>query len=116
MHELSIALSLVDLAIEQMSRLGAVRVEALHLRVGALSGVVKEALLFSFDTAAAGTVVEGARLEIQDVPAAVWCPACSAERVLAAVSRRRCPACDRLVPELLRGEELELTAMEVVDL
>lgn len=58
MHELSIALSLVDLAQEEAERLGA-RVCALHLRIGALAGVVPEALLASCEMACAATPLEG---------------------------------------------------------
>ena len=115
MHELSIALSLIDAASEEMSRLGVARVNTVHLRLGLLSGVVKDALLFSFDVAAAGTPIEGARLEIEDVPVTVWCDACDATGELASIARRRCPACDTPTPDILTGEELELTAMEVVD-
>jgi hydrogenase nickel incorporation protein HypA/HybF len=115
MHELSVALSLVDLACEELSRLGAVRVDSLHLRLGALSGVVKDALLFSFDAAAQGTAVEGARLEIEDVAATVWCRDCAAERVLAQLARRRCPVCNAVAADIVRGEELELVRLEVVD-
>ena len=46
MHELSIAVSMVEMASEEALRLGAVRVNALHLKLGPLSGVVKDALLF----------------------------------------------------------------------
>lgn len=67
MHEMSIAMSLVELACEKAAALdGGPRVEALHLRIGSLSGVVPDALLFSFDLAAKGTAVEGARLEIDE--------------------------------------------------
>jgi hydrogenase nickel incorporation protein HypA/HybF len=115
MHELSIALSLVDVACEEMSRLGAVRVNAVHLRLGPLSGVARDALLFSFDAAAAGTTLEGARLEIQDVPVTIWCSVCAAERSLVAVACRRCPVCHTAAREVVRGEELELIGLEVVD-
>jgi hydrogenase nickel incorporation protein HypA/HybF len=64
MHELSIALELVDLASAEAERLGEITVVALHVRIGPLSGVLSDALRFSFDVAAAGTVIEGARLEI----------------------------------------------------
>jgi hydrogenase nickel incorporation protein HypA/HybF len=67
MHELSIALSLVELASEELARLGDVRLGAVHVRVGTLSGVVPEALRFSFDVAADGTTIAGARLEIEPV-------------------------------------------------
>lgn len=115
MHELSIALSLVDVACEEMTRLGCLRVDSVHVRLGPLSGVVKDALLFSFDAAAAGTPLQGARLEIEDVAVTVWCGACAAERALANLSHRRCPVCDTLTPDIVGGEELELIGLEVVD-
>ncbi len=66
MHELSIALSLVDLASEKALAIGPVRVDTVFVRIGPLSGVVKDALLFCFDEAARGSAIEGARLEIED--------------------------------------------------
>jgi len=112
MHELSIALSLIDMASEEAERLG-VRVEALHLRLGALSGVVREALLFSFDLAAEGTPIAGARLEIEDVPVVVFCPACNGERPLQSLQNFLCPVCGTPTPDVVHGRELELATMEV---
>ncbi len=66
MHELSIAMSLVDLACEEKQRRDLPEVHAVRLRLGARSGVVKEALTFSFDLAAAGTCIEGATLKIEE--------------------------------------------------
>ncbi len=113
MHELSVATSLVDMACEKAHAMGGVRVEALHLRLGPLSGVVKDALLFSFEVAAQGTPIEGARLVIETTPITVLCPTCAEERVLASAQRRRCPVCDTPTPELTGGRELELRALEV---
>ena len=115
MHELSLAMSLVEAASEEVLRLGKVRVEALHLRLGALSGVVREALEFSFDLAAAGTPIEGARLAILEVPVAIYCPACAAERELPGLQSFRCPVCAAESPEVIRGRELELVGLEVDD-
>jgi hydrogenase nickel incorporation protein HypA/HybF len=67
MHELSIAMSLVELASEEAMRLGAARVNALFVRVGSLSGIAVDALRFSFDLAAEGSIVAGARLELEAV-------------------------------------------------
>ncbi len=115
MHELSIAISLVEAACEKAAELGGVRVEALHLRLGPLSGVVRDALLFSFDLAAAGTAIEGARLEIEDVPVVVFCTSCGAERQLPSIQRFRCPVCDTLTPDVVHGRDLELAALEVTE-
>ena len=103
MHELSIAVDLIDAAATHLERLGAVRVIAVHLKLGPLSGVVKEALAFSFDAAAAGTRLEGARLQIDDVPVAIWCATCDAERDLPDLTRRRCPRCQSPTPHVTRG-------------
>ena len=115
MHELSIALDLIDVAFAEMARLGPVQVTSVHLRLGALSGVVKDALIFSFDTAVMGTALDGARLQIDDVPVTVWCDSCDTERELLDVTRRRCPVCQSPTPRVVRGSELELVALEIED-
>ncbi len=66
MHELSIAMSLVDAVCEQLPQLGTdIEVRAVRVRVGALSGVVPEALSFAFDVATEATAIAGARLDIE---------------------------------------------------
>ncbi len=62
MHELSIAMSIVELAQEEAGRRGDIRIKAVHLRLGALSGVVKDALLSSYEMACDDTPLEGSRL------------------------------------------------------
>ena len=112
MHELSIAMALVEMATEKLEALGDVRVEALHLRLGPLSGVVKDALAFSFELAAAGTPIEGARLAVTDVPLVVRCPRCG-DGEIPTLQSFRCPACGEPTSEIVQGRELELTALEV---
>ena len=67
MHELSIAMSIADAAGEEAQRHAGARVCAVHLRLGRLSGVVKEALLFSWEASSGDTPIAGARLLIEDV-------------------------------------------------
>ena len=55
---------------------------AVHLRLGALAGVVPEALLASYEMACAETPLEGSRLVIEEVPVVVFCPRCEAQRPL----------------------------------
>jgi len=114
-HELSIALSLVDAACEKAAALGDVRVDAVFVRIGPLSGVVRDALAFCFDGAARGTAIDGARLEIAEAPLVAFCPRCMDERPLPSAQHLRCPVCDTPVGEVVGGRELELTALEVTD-
>ena len=64
MHELSIALNILELAEKELTRHGAERVRAIHVRVGPLAGVAKEALLFSYGLACEGTAAEGSSLPL----------------------------------------------------
>jgi hydrogenase nickel incorporation protein HypA/HybF len=112
MHEMSIALSIVEMAEEEARRQG-VQVNAIHLKLGTFSGVVKEALLFSYDLACEGTALEGSHLVIEEVPTVVYCPVCKVERTLASVQRFCCFVCDSPTPDVVRGKELEVVALEI---
>ena len=112
MHELSIAMSIVDTAQEEAERRG-VRVSAVHLRLGALAGVVKDALLFSYDMASQDTPLQGSRLIVEDLPVVVFCPHCQARRSLSSVQSFACPVCGAPTGDILQGKELEVFALEV---
>ena len=64
MHELSIMQSALSVALDQARQAGASRVHVIRLRIGALSGVVPDALEFAFEALAPGTPAEGAELAI----------------------------------------------------
>ena len=48
MHELSIAEDIINVVNQEAAKAGAIKVDVVRLRVGALSGVVPDALRFSF--------------------------------------------------------------------
>jgi hydrogenase nickel incorporation protein HypA/HybF len=66
MHELSIALSIIEGVTEELQERGSPKLHAVHLQLGNLSGVVKEALLFAYDVACAGTPLAGSRLVVAE--------------------------------------------------
>jgi hydrogenase nickel incorporation protein HypA/HybF len=112
MHELSIAMSIVELAEEEAERRGA-QVNAVHLKLGALSGVVKEALLSSYEMACEGTALQGSRLIFEEVPVVVFCPNCQAQRTLSSVQWFSCSECGTPTSEIVQGKELEIVALEI---
>jgi hydrogenase nickel incorporation protein HypA/HybF len=114
MHELSIALSIIDGASEEARKHAGATVEAVHLKVGALSGVVIDALLFSWEVASAGTILENSRLEIEEIPVVVFCEDCRANKPLDVINNFVCPDCDKPTPEIISGRELQVTALEIV--
>lgn len=112
MHELSIALSILDLVEEEAERQGG-RVAAVHLKLGPLSGVVKQALLSAYDLAREGTSLAETDLVIEEVALTAYCPACAGVRTLASVQDLRCPDCGVPTPEVVTGRELEVVALEI---
>jgi hydrogenase nickel incorporation protein HypA/HybF len=115
MHELCIAMSILDVAGEEVEHHGGVQVEAIHIKLGPLAGVVKEALQSAYELAAAHTPFEHARLVIEDVPIVVYCSKCQAERPGDAVHWFCCAVCGTTASEVLHGRELELAALELVE-
>jgi hydrogenase nickel incorporation protein HypA/HybF len=113
MHELSIALSLIDLVEEESGRHGG-RVAAVHLRLGPLAGVVREALASAFDLAREGTALADTELVVEEVAVATYCRGCAAEVAPVSVQELCCPRCGAATPDVVRGRELDVVALEVV--
>lgn len=86
---------------------------AVHLRLGPLSGVVKEALLFSYDLACEGTSLEGSKLVIEDIPVLINCPKCGAERAPISLQHLQCIECGTAAAGVLHGAELEVSGLEL---
>ncbi len=111
MHELSIALSMMDRIREESVRhSGTVR--SAHVRIGVLSGVDSEALRFAWEMARAGSELEEAELEIESVPLRVRCPVCGVTRT-AEIQSIACPHCVTPEQDIVEGREMELTALEI---
>jgi hydrogenase nickel incorporation protein HypA/HybF len=115
MHELSIVASIVDSVAETMAAYPGARVKEVRLRIGALSSVVEESLLFCYDLATEGTPLASSKLVITTVPVLAHCEACQADVELASVQSFRCPRCHEPVYELRQGRELEIESLEIED-
>ncbi len=115
MHELSIALSIIEGVEEEIARREGAQVAAVHLKLGPLSGVVKEALLFSYEVACEGTPLEGTRLEIEEIPVVLYCAICQQEQPAVSMQRLCCAVCDTPSGDIRQGSELEVFALELTD-
>jgi len=114
MHELSIALSIVDGVLEELDLQKPGKVEVVYVRLGRLSGVDKDALSFSYEVACEGTALVNSRLVIEEVEIAILCSACGVERRPRSFPLLACAECGAAGERVLHGEELEITAMEMV--
>jgi hydrogenase nickel incorporation protein HypA/HybF len=112
-HELSIALSIIEGAEEEVARQGGGRVCAIHLKLGPLSGVVSHALLFSYTIACQGTPLEGSELMIEEVPIRLYCNRCQSEEDPISTQRLHCRRCEGADCHVISGDQLELATMEL---
>ncbi|HOJ52618.1 MAG TPA: hydrogenase maturation nickel metallochaperone HypA [Syntrophales bacterium] len=113
MHELSLVESLLTMVQQYAAQENFQHVISLRLSMGRFSGVVEEALRFAFDVQSQGTIAEGATLEIEVLPAAVYCFECEQEVEIASFEAI-CPICRGSSVILVRGtEELKLIELEV---
>lgn len=115
MHELSIAYNLVEIAGQAALEVNAKKVDVVNLRLGALSGVVKEALLFSYDIVIEDTILAGSRLEIEELPVVVHCPRCGANSTLPGIQQFRCGQCGEPTADIVQGKELDIVSLEYAE-
>jgi hydrogenase nickel incorporation protein HypA/HybF len=116
MHELSIAAAVVERAEDVAREHGAEAVECVTLRIGELAGVVPDALRFSFDLVAEGTLLHGAELVIEEIRARARCggqDGCGEDFAVGSPPALWCPRCERPAVELLTGRELELAEVRM---
>jgi hydrogenase nickel incorporation protein HypA/HybF len=111
MHELSLAISLLDIIEEYARQYEFRRVKTLHLSLGRLSCCEPKSLTFAFDIQARGTKAEGATLRFDIRPVIVYCFACQQEWPLDG-TELICPHC-RGGDVILSGGTEELKLLEI---
>ncbi len=88
------------------------RVKTVVVEIGQLSTVEPEALAFCFDAVARGTLAEGARLQVIELPGEGLCFSCGKTVPLAA-RYDPCPACGGYPVEATGGTEMRVKELEV---
>jgi hydrogenase nickel incorporation protein HypA/HybF len=113
MHEVSIALNLLDIVSEECRKSGGRTVESINLRIGRASGIMTDALLFAFDAVKAGSVAERACLNIQEIPVSGHCRDCGDDFEVGEEYVLSCPRCGGGSFEITAGREMDIIDMEV---
>jgi hydrogenase nickel incorporation protein HypA/HybF len=114
MHELSIAESIIDLAVEEAKKRNSPAVVTIKLRLGEFTGVVREALEFGFEVARRGTLAEAATLEIEVVPLKTRCSQCNLVARPIDDFSMLCAACGNWV-EIISGREMQVEYLELTE-
>mgnify|MGYP000096092015 CR=1 FL=1 len=113
MHEMSLCENIREIICEQAAKDGFTRVNRVWLEVGPLSCVEPDALRFGFDVVMRGSVAEGACVEIITPAAIARCSLCGQS---ATIAQRYdpCPFCGTGPMEMLSGDALKISKLEVV--
>ena len=114
MHELSIALDIIDFVRREVVNRRLHKLSAVGVRIGALSAVDPEALRFGFTVACRGTELETVQLNIEWVPARIKCRTCGRENTTDQ-PEFVCSACKSGNVEIALGYELEVAYLEADD-
>ncbi len=112
MHEMSLAINIVELVSAKAQAAGGQRVTSVELEAGKLSGVMIEALVFCFEAATCNTPAEGARLEVREVEGRGRCLGCGHAFALDSLLAQ-CPQCGGYAVEIVQGKELKVVALTI---
>ena len=112
MHEMSLCEGVLQILEEQARVQQFERVKTVWLEIGALSSVEVEAMRFSFDVVMQGSLADGAKLEIIDVPGQAWCMQCM-KPVTIKQRFDACSDCGSHQLQITGGEEMMIKELEV---
>lgn len=112
MHELSIAMSIVDIVLEEASANHAQRISKIEIEIGSQAGVVADALAFAMDEAIKDTLLENAELVYHFIDAVSVCQECCHEFKPENLYPT-CPLCSSFQTNVIHGKELKVKSIEI---
>lgn len=112
MNELTLCEDIISLVKERSYARNFRRVKRIKLELGEFAQINKNILQHCFEQVAPGTLVEGARLDLIDIPGAAYCNLCQ-KIFLAQMPKDHCFHCGTSDTRLLSGQELIIREMEV---
>lgn len=113
MHEVSIAQSMLDIAVRECGDKGYSSIDSIRVRIGRASGVMPDALLFAFNAVKLDTIADKASLIIDEIPVSGLCRSCNTQFSVDERFVIACPHCGGNAFVFTGGRELEITEMEV---
>lgn len=112
MHELSIAMSIIEIAEENARNANASVISEIELEIGTQSGVVLDALEFAMESATKDTMLESAEIKINTIAAKSKCSKCIHEFYIEDIFTA-CPECGNPFCEVIQGRELKVKSLKV---
>jgi hydrogenase nickel incorporation protein HypA/HybF len=114
MHEMSVAQNIFEIVRKNVPEGSEEKVSKIHLKVGELSGIVPDSLLFCIDILKEESDFKNVSIEIEQVPITAHCQLCGKNSQLE-YGVFFCPNCQSTSIELLTGRELNIVDIELND-
>jgi hydrogenase nickel incorporation protein HypA/HybF len=112
MHELSIVMSIIDIAQQQAMEAAAVTIDEIELDIGTMSGIEMDSFDFAWNQAIKSSVLEHALRKINRIEARALCLDCNAEFAIQNYYDA-CPVCGEHLLDILSGKELRVKSLVV---
>jgi hydrogenase nickel incorporation protein HypA/HybF len=114
MHELSVAQNIISIVKEYLPDGQKNSLKRVKVKIGKLSNILPDSLLFGFNALIKETNLEGAKLEIEHTPLKIKCSDCRGESDLEEFAFN-CPACSGNNIQVISGDELTISEIEIED-
>ena len=112
MHEMTIAMNIVDIICQKANEEKAVKVNSVELVIGNLSGIMIDSLEFCFEAAFKNTIADGSELKIDKIEAKAFCKSCKKDFMLDS-DFSPCPTCNDFDFELKTGKEFSIKSFNI---
>ena len=112
MHELSIVMSIIDIANKQLENASANVIEEIELEIGALSGIEEGAFEFAWKQAVKNTALQNSKRVIHKIEGKATCLDCMIDFTIEQLYDP-CPVCGGHFLNINKGKELRVKSLVV---
>lgn len=112
MHELSLAINIVEICEQTALQNNASVITSLTLDVGKLSGVVMEALETAMESAITNTIMQNATIHYNLIQGMAQCAECGNKFDVVEIYEE-CPVCNSYKSSIIAGKELTVSSIDI---
>ncbi|MBY8982471.1 MAG: hydrogenase maturation nickel metallochaperone HypA [Candidatus Lokiarchaeota archaeon] len=121
MHEFAFALDIFEITEKTAKKYNAKKVTTIFLEIGELTLIVPELLKESFKIITKGSIVDGAKLNIQILPGQIKCRNCNntsnviitKESKLTGLQLFKCEKCESINTEIIEGKKMNIKNIKI---
>ncbi|MDI6724170.1 MAG: hydrogenase maturation nickel metallochaperone HypA [Methanobacterium sp.] len=119
MHELSMADAIVKTAVDVAEKNDAQKITEVTIEIGGLALLNPEQLKFMIEVLSEDTLLEGAEINIEEIPIEIKCKSCNYEGPAGSdeldhyMPIVKCPECEEVSIEIVKGRECNVKNIKI---